>query len=180
MGVFKKKKVTKKVTKPTKKKVIKKKSRATNSEKVVKKTTKKKVVKKKNPDVGYKKPPKEHQWKPGQSGNPGGVTKERARLKTVSERSIADAITTVLTSTTDEINEMLDDPSTPVGEIIILRACLNAAEGGEYTRFDEILQRVIGKVGNKIDLTSAGKSLQEKLVDKEIVRKALKEIEDDI
>jgi hypothetical protein len=30
--------------------------------------------------VGYKKPPKKTQFKPGQSGNPGGVSSERKRL----------------------------------------------------------------------------------------------------
>ena len=31
-------------------------------------------------EVGYKKPPKKTQFKPGQSGNPGGISGERRRL----------------------------------------------------------------------------------------------------
>ena len=52
-----------------------------------KKAKKKKTVRKKIPakqgicnDVGYKKPPEETQFKPGQSGNPAGPTKRRTQL----------------------------------------------------------------------------------------------------
>lgn len=31
-------------------------------------------------EVGYGKPPKEHQWKPGETGNAGGMTSEQRRV----------------------------------------------------------------------------------------------------
>jgi len=42
----------------------------------------KRVTKKKRSDVGYKKPPREHCFKPGQSGNPKGPPPRRTQLWT--------------------------------------------------------------------------------------------------
>jgi len=39
-------------------------------------------------EVGYKKPPKEHQFKPGQSGNPGG--RPKGSLKDYVKRKLAE------------------------------------------------------------------------------------------
>jgi hypothetical protein len=46
-----------------------------------------------NPDdVGYKRPPKAKQFKPGESGNPKGRTKGRSNIRTALERAYAGPI----------------------------------------------------------------------------------------
>lgn len=41
-------------------------------------------------DVGYKKPPKEYQFKPGQSGNPKGMKRGVFNIKTMAKRMMED------------------------------------------------------------------------------------------
>ena len=45
--------------------------------------------------VGYKKPPKRHQWKPGQSGNPRGRTRGSRNIKSILEDRLNDRVKTV-------------------------------------------------------------------------------------
>jgi len=56
--------------------MAKKPKKITAKQRITKKSRKKKSASK----VGYKKPPKEHQFPPGQSGNPNGPPKRRTNL----------------------------------------------------------------------------------------------------
>jgi len=60
------------------------KKQASTKKKAAKKNTgskrRKHLVKQREYKVGNKKPPKEYQWKPGQSGNPNGPPKRRTQL----------------------------------------------------------------------------------------------------
>jgi len=139
-------------------------------------------VKKGNYEVGYKKPSKAHQIKKGEVRNPHGAnaSKEKRELRKITTQSIAESIKIVLASTPAEVQEMIDDPNTTTGEMIVLRAALQAANDGAFTRYNEILERAIGKVPTKVDVTSDGKSIQEKVADKQAVKQALKEIEEEV
>jgi hypothetical protein len=136
------------------------------------------TTKKKDYKVGKGKPPKEHQFKKGQSGNPKGIniSPEKRALKELTASSVADAIKKTLTCTDEEIQALLDDPKTPVGHKVILRAAQQAAFHGEYGKFDHILERAIGKVSVNINMNS-NVSLGAKLEDKEKLKKVMKEVE---
>lgn len=143
------------------------------------------IVKKDKPkkdyEVGKGKPPKHTQFKKGKSGNPGGVPADPAKraLRELTARSVKEAIEKTLTCTEAQVKALIDDPETTVGHKVILRAALNAAENGEYSRFNEILERAIGKVASKVDMNIGGASLNEKLENKEKVKAVLKEVENE-
>lgn len=135
---------------------------------------------KKDYEVGHKKPPKHTQFKKGQSGNPQGariVSPEKRALKELTQKSVADAITKALTCTEEEVTALINDPSTPVGYKVILRAALDAAHNGEYQKFDHILERAIGKVSVNINMNSVNLSAQ--LEDREKVKNIIKEVKNE-
>lgn len=139
------------------------------------------VIIKKNSEVGYKKPPKHTQFKKGIQNNKGiTISPEKRALKELTINSLAEAIKKTMTCTEEEITALLNDPTTTVGHKVILRAALDAAHHGEYSKFDHILERAIGKVSTKVDITTGGRSLNEKLDDKEKVKQALKQVEEEI
>lgn len=140
----------------------------------------KKKSDKKDYEVGRGKPPKHTQFKKGQSGNPLGaslVSPEKRALKELTQSSVADAITKALTCNEAEVTALLNDPATPVGYKVILRAALDAAHHGEYQKFDHILERAIGKVSVNINMNSVNLSAQ--LEDKEKIKRVMKEVEND-
>lgn len=143
------------------------------------------IIKKDKPkkeyEVGHKKPPKHTQFKKGQVANPTGVncSPEKRALKELTTASVAEAIKKTLTCTEAEITALLNDPDTTVGHKVILRAALDAAHHGEYGKFDHILERAIGKVSVKVDMTSGGLPLGQQLQDKEKVKAAIKAVEDE-
>ena len=142
----------------------------------------KKKTKPSTSEVGYKKPPKHCQIKKGQVLNPKGIniSPEKRALKELTVASLADAIKKTMTCTVEEIEALLKDPSTTVGHMVILRSALQAAEHGEFGKFDHILERAIGKTSIKVDMTSAGMPLGQKIEDRQKVKNILKEIEDEI
>lgn len=134
-------------------------------------------------DVGNCKPPKKHQFKKGQVGNPYGYwgkDPEKRALRDITTQSLKAAIEISLTESTDKIKAMLEDKETSAGHKIILQAVLNAVEHGDYARFDFMLERCLGKVKTVVDVTSGGRPLGEHVKDKEKLRAALKQIEEEI
>lgn len=144
---------------------------------------KKKIIQpKRDYVVGKGKPPKHTQIKKGEVRNPKGIniSPEKRALKELTVASLAEAIKKTMTCTEEEVTALLNDPSTTVGHKVILRAALQAAENGEFGKFDHILERAIGKTSIKVDMTSGGMPLGTKLEDKQKVKNILKEIEDEI
>lgn len=158
------------------KKKVSKKSKSGNTTVVI---VKKNDTSKKS---NYRKPPKEHQFKKGQVANPYGcIGKDPTKhaLKNLTNASIKDAIEKTMTCTVKEIEALIKDDTTTAGHKIILRAVLDATEDGDYSKFDHILERAVGKVANKIDLNNNITNLSEQLKNKQAVKAVLKDIEDE-
>ena len=56
--------------------------------------------------VGYKRPPKKHRFKPGQSGNPGGRTKGAKGLKTILKKELSGRVRITENGKTRTISKM--------------------------------------------------------------------------
>lgn len=143
----------------------------------------KKLVKKpakKSYKVGYKKLDPDKRIKKGEVRNPKGIniSPEKRALKEFHREAISDAIKVTMTSTPKEIEEIMNHPDTSISYKTILGAMLDACEQRSYSKFYEIAEHVIGKIPTKIDMTSGGKPLGEKLEDREKLRKAMKEVDD--
>lgn len=92
-----------------------------------------------NREVGYGKPPVETRFKPGQSGNPGG------RPKGVS-----------LTALLREAMEQPDGETTVAQELVNM--AIREAKAGNFQFFKEVLDRVDGKVIDKVEIDDARKA----------------------
>lgn len=119
--------------------------------------------------------------KKGEVRNPKGIniSPERRALKQLTENELADTIKKVFTSTEKDCLELINDPNTTLGHKVILRAAVDAAEHGNYGKFNEILERVIGKVPNKTDITSKGEKLTLNPDAKNQVKQLVKDLENE-
>lgn len=149
------------------------------AKKVVKKSNKKTSIEEYK--VGRGKPPLHTRIKKGEVKNPKGIniSPERRALKELTEKSISDAIQKVFTSTEKECLELLKDKETSLGHKLILRAAIDATEHGNYTKFNEILERVVGKVATKIDMTTKGESINITTEDRTKIKTLVKEVENE-
>lgn len=123
---------------------------------MAKKTSKKVIdsTKPKRTDVGYKRPPEEHKWKKGFAPNPQGSNPITRAMKQLTATALSEAIELVMTGTEAEIVAALKNPDSTIALKIILRASLDSMQHGNFDKFNTIIERVLGKVPNKIELES--------------------------
>jgi len=93
-------------------------------------------------------------FKPGQSGNPGGRPKTpqdirdaKAADRTEFERTLHKYMHMPI----EVIELRLSDPQTPAIEQITGKIIIEAASRGDHMRFDFLLNRLIGKVPDKLE-----------------------------
>jgi len=94
--------------------------------------------------VGYRNPPKDTRWKPGQSGNPKGRPKNVVYLSEM------------LRAQMDEVPETIDGkPNTKTWRDLICDSILMAAvKGNQPALTKELLDRIEGKVTSKHQIES--------------------------
>jgi len=94
------------------------------------------------------KPPTQHQWKPGQSGNPSGKPKG---LLTVDD--VKAMMYRFWRMSADELLMFLQDPKAPMGELMIASVMARAVKDGDFSRLAFLLDRSVGKVKEEIEQT---------------------------
>ncbi len=94
-------------------------------------------------------PPKEFQFKPGQSGNPGGKPKG---LLTAADVSALIGVLSVLT--VEELKIRRDDPKGRTHERIIAGEIVAALEKQDYSRLEMLFSRGVGKVKDSVDVNN--------------------------
>lgn len=80
--------------------------------------------------AGYKQPPKETQFKKGQSGNPGGVSSETARLIRDNAEAAARIRARLLKATEASLNERSTDEAMELIEAAMLKMLKDAEDRG--------------------------------------------------
>ncbi len=98
--------------------------------------------------MAYKKPPVDKQWKPGQSGNPSGVRKGKLTR---------DEVETIMAKfarhSREQLQAVVQNPKTPMLEIMVASVMAKAAKDGDYSRLDFLLNRSIGKVKDMLEVS---------------------------
>lgn len=92
-------------------------------------------------------PPRHAQFKPGQSGNPGGKPKyllSTDRVKTL--------ISKYMDMSGEKLQEAIKDQNTPAVELAIAATLAQCIKIGDYSRLEALLQRAIGKVREEIEV----------------------------
>lgn len=95
-------------------------------------------------------------WKPGQSGNPIGTTKEDHELRKIrhiTKDQIKDILSLIAGATHEEMEAILEKPETTALTMMIVKIYMTIAEKGDMHAFDVLLNRVIGKVKDELDIT---------------------------
>ncbi len=94
--------------------------------------------------VGYKDPPKEHQFKPGQSGNPRGKPKGSRDIKTI--------LTELLQTEVAEENPLTGEMTIlQAGELMYTQLVAKAAKDGDLQAIDKVMDRLEGKAVAKTE-----------------------------
>jgi len=117
-------------------------------------------------------PPKASQFKPGQSGNPGGKAKVPDDIKEARKLTQLDlerVINSLLYITKEALQAKIKDPQTPMIEMIAASIMAQAAVKGDHMRLDFILQRMIGKVKDQLEVTTPTPFILKKRDGEEIV-----------
>jgi len=117
-------------------------------------------------EIGYKKPPKEYQFKPGQSGNAAGKEKGTKNFSTLFDEAIKKII--------KEKKLPITNPEVD----LVVKAIVEALKGN-YVYYRDIMDRRYGQPTKPIDLATGGELLfQPTPEERERALRALRDIND--
>jgi hypothetical protein len=100
----------------------------------------------------------QHQFKPGQSGNPGGKPKG-----ILTNDKIQGVIGRFADMTRDELQAVIQNQKSSMLEITVASILAQAAKGGDYTRLEFLLSRTIGKVKDQLEVSTVKPYIVERL-----------------
>lgn len=104
-----------------------------------------------------KPPPKHGQFKPGQSGNPGGkpiIPPEVKEAYKLTQHRFTLLVNKYLSMNREQLRAAAQDPAATTLDLIVLKVIQQAIEKGDQVRLSFILDRLIGKVVDKIESTT--------------------------
>lgn len=96
-------------------------------------------------------------FKPGQSGNPGGRPKTPEDLREgrkLNQHELERVINKLLYLDKGQLQEVVRNPETPMLELIAASILAQAAQKGDQQRLEFVLQRMIGKVKDQLEVTT--------------------------
>lgn len=95
-------------------------------------------------------------WQPGQSGNPSGrpnLDPELRKLRELTKEQFKELATLLLSGTQEDLAELLAKPDTSMLTTWMIRVILTGAENGDYAKLDSLMNRLVGKVKDEMELT---------------------------
>ena len=98
--------------------------------------------------MARKPPPEYTRWKPGQSGNASGKPKGL-----LTQNEISALIGRFWRLSSDQLELVLKDPKTTMGEAMIASVMLRAFKDGDFSRVEGLLTRGVGKVKDVSEVT---------------------------
>jgi len=98
---------------------------------------------------------KPFQFKPGHKGGPGRPPDKLGReLRQLTQDEFRDIATMVLRGDLDEVEEIADDRTQPILKAMIARSIMTAYHKGDFYQFDAILNRIIGRVSQTVNVST--------------------------
>lgn len=98
-----------------------------------------------------------HLYKPGQSGNPKGRPKEPAELKKLRLLTRAELVeigNLIIKGSVEELQKIGSNPKATVIQAMIASVAWRAIKRGDTSALDSILNRMIGKVKDELDVNA--------------------------
>lgn len=102
-------------------------------------------------------PPVKNRFKKGQSGNPGGKPKapdDIIHARKLNQIELERIVNGYLFKTRNEVTESLKNPSTGMMELMVASIMGKAVQLGDASRLEFILNRLLGKVVDKVQVDS--------------------------
>lgn len=103
--------------------------------------------------MANKNPNPKTRFKKGVTGNPNGrptVPKEIRDIKKLTVQELEQLVSTLLYATDQDLANILGDESAPKIKKIVAQILVTTGSTGNMTQFDQLLNRVIGKVRETI------------------------------
>ncbi len=98
----------------------------------------------------------ESQFKPGQIGNPEGRPPEAAlELRNYTKKEVQEVFAKIMRMKGDEVMRVRDSQDSTILESAVASVLLRARAKGDHRGLDILIDRVIGKVPQKTELTGA-------------------------
>lgn len=120
-------------------------------------------------------------WAPGQSGNPNGRPKLPQDVKEAREltrASFTRLINKYLHSTPDVLKEVITNPTSLVIDAIVCKILLECGQKGDTMRLAFIIERLLGKVKEEVEISTPRPTIIERSDGKEIVLATISRDED--
>ena len=119
-------------------------------------------------------------FKPGNPGRPKGTPSLPKRIKEMNRAKIESLLRKYLSMTFEELGETAKDKKTSAIDLMIIKIITESIKKGDQTRLNFILDRMIGRVTDKLDVSSSDGSMSPQLTDeqyKKIAERVLNEQE---
>ena len=100
-------------------------------------------------------PPPEKRFKPGQSGNPGGRPKvpgDILEARKLNQAELERIINKYLYMDRESVKAAISSPTTPMMELMVASIVAQAAQKGDQQRLDFVLNRIVGKVKDQLEV----------------------------
>jgi hypothetical protein len=100
-------------------------------------------------------PPKEYQFKPGKSGNPGGKpveTEEQKRLRRLTKAELAECASWLVKGNIDQIRAIVKDPKASILQVWVASLVIKSIEKGDADSWDKVMNRIVGKVKDELSV----------------------------
>lgn len=97
---------------------------------------------------------KQYRWQPGQSGNPEGSKPQpinEKMLRRFTKEHVADVFNQIMELTEKELTAFMADDNVSAFEKAIAKTVEKARDSGDMTQIEKLLDRIIGKVPQKVD-----------------------------
>ena len=121
-------------------------------------------------------------FKPGQSGNPAGypgLPKDIRDARKLGQIELERTVNRLIYMTSDELTAVITDTSVPMFDKILAQILCQASDKGDQARLDFILNRVVGKVQDRVEVTTPKPFIIERRDGSQIELGAKIESEDD-
>ena len=95
----------------------------------------------------------QYQFKPGWEGGPGRPPSPLAEkeVRKYTREHVGDVMNKVMELSDKELETLLSDPDVPQFEKVVAKVMLTARTSGDVSNLDKLLDRIIGKVPQKIE-----------------------------
>lgn len=122
-----------------------------------------------------------HRYKPGESGNPKGRPKNPIpdALKKMTKQSYRRIIRIAVKGNVDALGEIIENEKSSVLEVAVAKCLVVAIQKGDYGTIEQIVQRIVGKIPDELNVNSKNITLTGKL-DESKVKAVVEDLEKEV